>query len=462
MDTMDLIVVGGGSGGFGAALAAGRRGLRVLLVEAAPMLGGNSTLGGVNTWEPGIGGPGFAGELYDNLSRQKHAIGVSITTKFYSTDQPWGFSTVDPALPYRASLRRAGLDHHDWARVTFEPDAMAREMLRLLKLLPNVDVWLGAKFVGVDGTQNSLRSLTIERGGVQTRVPTKFVVDATAQLRVCIQSGCATYLGSEPGSKYGEPSGPAAHVDSINGVSLCYRITPNPNGARRVEPLPPGVSEDYWKAVTSMTQYPCGDVNMNPLPIMEGMEFVRLGPEAGRAEAERRVYRQWHWLQKEKGWDNFRMVKMFPMMGVREGPRLIARKVLAEMDVRAGCSGQKNADRWITLADHALDVHGQNGLCKELPEPYGVPFDCLLPQELDNLAVACRGAGFSHIGASSCRLSRTMMQLGHAAGLAAHVAISRRSAFPDVDLSRVREMLREDNVALTPDDERFPQPAARA
>lgn len=48
----DLAVIGGGSGGFGAALAAARAGLRVLLVERGPMLGGNSTLVGVNTWEP--------------------------------------------------------------------------------------------------------------------------------------------------------------------------------------------------------------------------------------------------------------------------------------------------------------------------------------------------------------------------------------------------------------------------
>lgn len=49
----DLAVVGGGSGGFGAALAAARLGLNVVLVERADRLGGNSVVSGVTCWEPG-------------------------------------------------------------------------------------------------------------------------------------------------------------------------------------------------------------------------------------------------------------------------------------------------------------------------------------------------------------------------------------------------------------------------
>jgi len=56
-NTYDLVVIGAGSGGIGAALAAARAGLRVLLVEKSDMLGGNATRCGVNCWEPGVGGP---------------------------------------------------------------------------------------------------------------------------------------------------------------------------------------------------------------------------------------------------------------------------------------------------------------------------------------------------------------------------------------------------------------------
>ena len=55
----DLAVIGGGSGGFGAALAAARMGVDVVLVEKADCLGGNSVRGGVNCWEMGAGGTGI-------------------------------------------------------------------------------------------------------------------------------------------------------------------------------------------------------------------------------------------------------------------------------------------------------------------------------------------------------------------------------------------------------------------
>jgi len=452
----DLVVIGGGSGGFGATLAAARRGLRVLLVERGPMLGGNSTLGGVNTWEPGIGGPGFHAELYELLKRQPNAIGVSRTIHTWTQDEPWGRSRVDPALPYRQSLRRSGIDRDDLARVTFEPQAMATAMQSMLEQTGHVTVCIGTSFAGATCSGDRLESVEIETDGQSRQVTAAFMIDATANLNVATAVGCATYLGCEPQAMYEEPSAPPAHENRLNGVSLCFRVTPTDD--RTIEPLPPGVPDEPRQCSFSITEYPNGDLNLNPLPIMEGIEFHQLGPAEGRRICEQRVHQAWRWLQQEKGFDKYRMVSLSPFTGVREGPRLIARRVLTENDVRAGCSGKKDADRWITLADHALDVHGQGHLCREVNEPYGVPYDCLLPREYSNLAVACRGAGFSHLGASSCRLSRTMMQLGHAAGLACALAVRTESQLPDVAVDQIQQLLSEDNVTLNPNDDRFPKP----
>jgi hypothetical protein len=63
----DFAVIGRGSGRFGAALAASRMGVDVVLVEKADCLGGNSVRGGVNIWEPGLGGPGIPFEPYQRL-----------------------------------------------------------------------------------------------------------------------------------------------------------------------------------------------------------------------------------------------------------------------------------------------------------------------------------------------------------------------------------------------------------
>jgi len=449
----DLAVIGGGSGGFGAALAAARHGLRVLLVERGSILGGNSTLGGVNTWEPGIGGPGFHGELYDMLAGQPNAIGVSRTIHYSSPDERWGWSRIDPGLTYRHSLRRSSLNPDDWARVTFEPDAMATAMRSLLDQTGRVEMRLGTSFVAAETSGDRIESVVIESNGHQQRIAADFVVDATADLRIATAAGCSTYLGCEPQSMYHEPSASTEHIERLNGVSLCFRVTRVDPPA--VAPVPPDVPDESFTSSLSITEYPNGDVNINPLPIMEGIDYHRRGDKEGRRVCEQRVYQLWHWLQAEKGFDRYRLVRLFPFTGVREGPRLIGRYVLTENDVRAGCSGQRDPQRWITLADHALDTHGEGYLCSELAEPYGVLYECLLPRELSNLAVACRGASFSHLAASSCRLSRTMMQLGHAAGLAVAVAQTRRESLAEVNLSVVRARLADDNVALSPTDPRL-------
>jgi hypothetical protein len=451
----DLCVVGGGSGGFGAALAAARQGLSVCLIERGPMLGGTSTLGGVNTWEPGSGGPGFPAELYRLLARQPNTIGVSRSIKHWTSAEPWGWSRCDPQLAYRSSLRRSGLPPDSWTRVTFEPEAMAAAMAELLRGTGRVELRLGASFIAAEAGGDRLRSIVIEAGGRQERVTAGFFVDATGQLEVARAVGCETYLGCEPASMYHEPGAPRAHLDRLNGVTLCLRVTPTATPG--IEPLPAQVPDVEWRQAVSITEYPCGDLNLNPLPVMEGFEFHRLGEREGRRLCEQRVYQFWRWLQRDHGFDRYRLQRLFPFMGVREGPRLVGRVVLTENEVRAGCSGQANAARWITLADHALDVHGEGHLCRELREPYGIPYDCLLPREFSNLAIACRGASFSHIAAASCRLSRTVMQLGHAAGLAVAVARGAGQQLPEVAVNAVQALLRADDVAIDPKDERFPQ-----
>ncbi|MBN2296628.1 MAG: FAD-dependent oxidoreductase, partial [Pirellulales bacterium] len=58
-----------------------------------------------------------------------------------------------------------------------------------------------------------------------------------------------------------------------------------------------------------------------------------------------------------------------------------------------------------------------------------------------NLMVACRGAGFSKIAASSCRLSRTMIQLGHAAGVAAAMAVKTDKPVDEIHVEKLTKRM---------------------
>jgi hypothetical protein len=149
------------------------------------------------------------------------------------------------------------------------------------------------------------------------------------------------------------------------------------------------------------------------------------------------------------GW---KLTWISPSLGVRESHRLVAQYVLREQDCRAGLAAQQasGVEDIVAIADHSLDFHGAGTWeGRELEGPYGIPFRCLVPREEDgarNLLVACRGAGFSAVAASSCRLSRTMMTLGQAAGTAA--ALFGPDAARGAPAA-LRDALRRDGAALT-------------
>ena len=119
--------------------------------------------------------------------------------------------------------------------------------------------------------------------------------------------------------------------------------------------------------------------------------------------------------------------------------------MLREQDARADLLHQSRQKEIIALADYPLDTHGERRVkdakLKELEQPYGIPYDCLLPKEYDNLIAASRGASFSHIAASSCRLSRTMMALGEAAGVASALALRHGVTYADAAVADIRERL---------------------
>jgi hypothetical protein len=220
-----------------------------------------------------------------------------------------------------------------------------------------------------------------------------------------------------------------------------------------VQPPPDGVNLESIRPSTSIRQYPNGDLNMNPVGLLLGWEAYELyragGPVAAYEEAQRRALAHWHLLQTRYGFEDWQLTWISPMLGVRETHRLVGRAVLREQDVRAGLAAQEaaGADDLVALADHSLDFHGAGRwVGRELDGPYGVPFRCLVAKEVDNLLVACRGASFSAVAASSCRLSRTMMLLGQAAGTAAALF---GAEVAEADGPALRRALHADGVALT-------------
>ena len=439
LGSVDLCVIGGGSGGFGAACAAARLGLHVVLVEAGGALGGTSAWAGVNNYEPVAGATGLPAEVYERLRQRPLAAALQTSPRGPSPGRPWGRYELAAETDYRLSLsRRSGVP------ITFEPAALAEVMAGMLAETGRCHVHPSTRFTDVQVDGRRISSIGVEGPDGRRDIRAPLFVDATADILVARSAGCRTALGPEGPEAHGEPSATREGGLVLNNATLCYRVAPlEPGEAPRIQACPDGVDLDALHPITSIRTYPNGDLNMNPLHLMTGREALELGARA-RAVALPRTEAHWHLLQTRFGFDGWKLVWVSPMLGVRESYRLVGRYVLQERDLLAGLAGQTHEDI-VALADHSIDFHGARP-SREVPNgPYGVPFRCLLPCELDNLQVACRGASFSSIGASSCRLSRTMMVLGQAAGTAAALF------GPDVgalDSQRLRQQLAADGVAL--------------
>lgn len=434
----DVCVVGGGSGGFGAALAAAREGAAVVVVERQPILGGTSTSALVCNWEPGPG-CSFAREVYERLKAEPGAVAVARRTHRYTKEEPYGMAVgrKGSGLSYADTLRRSGRPHARWCSVVFRWDAMAAAMHAMLRDA-GAAVLLNTTFVSAAAGTGTVRHITaVDNTGKNTIIAAKVFIDATGGVHLCRAAGCETMLGEESRDRFGEPSAPKRPGDFLNAVSLCYLVR---RGGSPEDPGPRAAPRVRFPRTAFVSGVGAGELVVNPLPLVAGNYLVEHGYEKTMELARKRVRAHWRWLRKYPHFRGYEMVRVAPMPGIRESRRVVAEYILTERDVRAGFAKQDHPDM-VALADHALDIHGGGHGAKELKRPYGIPYRCLIPKGWKNLLAACRGAGFSHIAASSCRLSRTMIALGHAAGIAAAEAARKDIDVRDIAVSRlVRRM----------------------
>ena len=423
---------------------------RILLLDSMAQLGGTSTVGGVNVWQAGISGPGVHYELYARLAPD--AIGVGKIVHLSSKEEPYGFSRIDPHSSYESSLRTAGLTKPETRRVHFEPDVLAEAMDAMLREA-GVEIRYRTRFADVSVQGRRIVSVTaqpLDGDSAPIRFAANFlwIVRAAAIWRG--QPSAAWPLAKKPHSRYQEPSAPDSASPIVNGISQVFRVTPADEAG--VDDLPAAARAPEiqgWLAThrpaAHVVEYPNGDLCVNVLPTMEGAEFHSMPYPQAQAIGQARMHAHWRRMQTDYGFDGYRFKSMFPLVGIRESHRLVGRYVLREQDVRAGLLRQPRQEEIIALADHSLDTHGERNVrgsnLKQLEQPYGIPYSCLLPNEYDNLIAASRGASFSHIAASSCRLSRTMMALGEAAGVASALALRDGAAYADVDVDEIREQI---------------------
>jgi hypothetical protein len=154
------------------------------------------------------------------------------------------------------------------------------------------------------------------------------------------------------------------------------------------------------------------------------------------------------------GFENAYLIDFASQLGVRETRRIVGEYQLTKEDVR---EGHRHADV-IAKAVSQIDIHGSNQDEKKffwIKQPktqtyfdYDIPYRALLPQNINNLIVACRAISATREAHGSVRFMPPCMAIGEAAGVAAALSVREKVSPKEVDVQVLQKALCAQGVIL--------------
>jgi hypothetical protein len=423
-DRYDVVVVGAGSAGATAAIAAARTGARTLLVDRMGFLGGISTAV-LDTfyafYTPGEAPKQVVGGIGWEVAGRLTAAGAA-----FERPNTYGAGTG----------------------ITYDPEVLKR-LWETLVLDAGAEVLLHTWVTGVElDADRRARALSVFNKGGAGRVKAAVVVDASGDADVAawagvpfddpaangqIQSLSTVFRLAGVDVERAEAFGKRAlwaRMREASG-SGAYRL-PRIEGSWHRTPQP-GV------VMALMTRVPRVDAT-------DPQQLTRAEIEGRRQASEYARFLR----EQVPGFERAVMVSTSPAIGVRESRRVHGRYRLEAGDVLAG----RRFEDEIALCGAPIEDHhaGADTRWSYVPDGgvYGIPYRCLLPQLVEGLLVAGRCFSATHDAHASARSMGTCMSMGQAAGTAAALAAADGAVPGGLDAGRLRKHLAEQGVLLDP------------
>lgn len=490
-ESCDVVILGGGTGGTAAALAAARNGSRVCITEPTHWLGGQMTAQGVSA---------FDGNRYSS-----------------STGSSASYNELKRGIrDYYLQRKRAGTANGVkfnpgacWvSEECFEPPVAVQvlhSMLAPYQQAGKLRVWLHTVPVRVERQGDRITSVLVydfdHRDWVRLRG--RYFIDATELGDLLPLAGAEYVTGAESRSQTGEPDARAQAdpraAQSFNWDFILSRDAAHPD--RSPQPADyaayahqyglsvdyghgkvltygvfrhvPGTPGSFWtyRRVVAADQFPAGlyasdlslinwDSNDYCNPDLLALDPVRQARALQKGKQASLGFLWWlqHRVKRDDGsgegypglhLDKAEMgsrdgLSQYPY--IRESRRIRALRTIVEQDVSDHFQHGARArlyDDSVGIGLYAIDIHscGHHDFTSRA-KPYELPLGALISLNISNLLAASKDIGTTHITNGAYRLHPIEWAIGTAAGTAAALAQQTGDSPARIDQdSRLRRKL---------------------
>ena len=412
--SVDVLVVGGGPAGVGAALAAARQGARVLLIEQSGAVGGVATSGLMSHWTGRTAHIGIYGEM---LRRAQDGPDPQVIN-------PEKLKTVLLDMLHAAGAQ--------WQLYTFASDAIVQ-----------------------DGV---IRGVITESKSGREAIIARIVVDATGDGDIAAKAGVPYTKGRAEDGKMQ----PMTLMFKVGGVDTGRVVRfvggfedtyDTPEGdiqtlAKQHLPFPAGHLLIYRSTLPGVVT--CNMTNSINVDGTQAADLTRADYEC-RRQLEPIVAFLRRYVQ---GFEQCYVISAAAQIGVRETRHFVGEYTLTAEDILAA----RVFDDWVVPQVHFnFDVHNltgsgldETGVQKHFDQPrhYTIPYRCFVPLKVENLFLAGRNISGTHKAHSNFRVMPICVLMGQAVGVAAALCVQQQVTPRQLDVHAVQAILAAQGVTL--------------
>lgn len=418
---VDVLVLGSGPAGMGAAIWAAREGADTMLIEQGGDAGGIATAGLMSHWTGRT-----AGGFYEEILNR-------------SADIPDGAEDYG----FNGSPRQL-----------INPERLKTVFLQMLKEAGvRLRLYTFASDVIMEG--NTLRGVILESKSGREAVMAKVVIDCTGDGDIAARSGAAYIKGRETDGAMQ----PATIMFKIGGVD--YEKAIFPGGFEQCAQVPAGEIQALGR---EHLPSPAGHVllyrttlpgvvtcNMTNCTGIDGTNADDLA--AATTACREQIDPIIRFLRTyAPGYENCYLLSSASLIGIRETRHFKGIETITEQDIQEA----RVFEHWVvTKAHFNFDVHNMtgNGLDATGSQEtftqtsgYTIPYGCLVPEKIDGLLLAGRNISGTHMAHANFRVMPICANMGQAAGIAAALAAKDGIQPREVDVSRIQKILMENGV----------------